>query len=180
MKALFPILIVLLVVGFIVWGFVRKRKQEKAMADAATTNGWTPLSPDLATLGQYVPQYLQDMRAIRTNYDMAYSAKAADYEIIFFQYSYTIVEQTYNAQTNQEERHDVTYTFAVMTAKLKATWPKLLLLHHSFMSKIANFTDHFGLQALSLEGNFNDQFDCYITPNTQVQALSLLTPDVME
>ncbi len=63
---------------------------------------------------------------------------------------------------------------------MPVTEPGILLLHHSFLSKLTNFGASSGLQKISLEGNFDSSYDTYIVPNSQDDALSLLTPDVMQ
>jgi len=110
---------------------------------------------------------------------MAYRAVIDGVTIVFFQYQYTEQQMEYNAESHTEEQRSVTYTFTIINAEINKTVPAILLLHHSLLSKLASLGEHSGMQQLQLEGDFNKHFDCYITPNDQVNALSLLAPDVM-
>jgi len=178
-------------VGLIVYGFVVKRKREEAMADLAAQKGWMPLGNQPDGLRQYLPLYLQGLGEggfvfqngfthYTDAFDMAYQATINDAQIVFFQYQYTEYYFEFDPVTNQQHERSETHYFIVVNAAVGNTMPVVLLLHHSFLSKLTSFSEHTGLQSLSLEGDFNKYFDTYITPDSQVDALTLLTPDTME
>lgn len=181
------VIVVLAFVGLIVYGIISKRKREQAMAALAAKNGWTALGNDEVTLSGYLPEFVRmlgqqgygfgSFNRNTVSYDMAYQATAGSHKAVFFQYQYT--EYRRSADPNTPDT-STTYTFTVLNLAMPVAEPTILLLHHSFLSKLANFGLHHGLQKLSLEGDFNDTYDTYIQPNDQVNALSLLTPDVME
>lgn len=162
------------ILGVVGYGFIRRIRQRKAMAVWALQNGWQSLQLSDGVLASYLPDYLQDAGDWH-HYDMAYSGTYKSAPFILFQYNYTV-----RSQDGDGRDTSTTYYYAVVSTTVKQTWPKLLLMHHSFLSKIAGFLNHLGLQPLSLEGDFNQHFDCYITKDTQIQALSLLTPDTMQ
>lgn len=188
MQVAVPVIVVLAVIVFIVYAVIAKRKREKAMAETAAQQGWTALSNDTASLAPYLPQYIQmlgqqnyglsgSFSRSHVSYDMAYRAAVANHSVVFFQYEYT--EYNRNIDPNQPESSTTCY-FTIVHATMPTSLPTVLLLHHTFLSKLVNFGLHAGLQKIDLEGNFNDSYDTYITPGGQVEALSLLTPDVME
>lgn len=191
MGILFTIAVFAAVIGAVVYGIMTKRKREKAMAAYAMQQGWTALGNDAFTLNQYLPQYIQN-QGQRTDYDMAYQATVNGVQLVFFQYSYTEysgggVQVSNNVSIGigggsaQNSGASQTYTFTVVHAALTKNHPNLLLLHHTMLlTKLRNSIEGAGLQKLSLEGDFNDYFDTYIAPGTEVEALSLLTPDVMQ
>ena len=157
------------------------------MAALAARNGWTALGNDGVTLSGYLPEFVRMLgqqgygfgsyTRNTVSYDMAYEATVGSHKAVLFQYQYTEYRQSTDPNTPDTS---TTYTFTVLNLAMPVTEPTILLLHHSFMSKLANFGLHHGLQKLSLEGDFDDSYDTYIQPNDQVNALSLLTPDVME
>lgn len=181
----------LLIMAVIVYSFVAKRKREQAMAAYAAQHGWTALDNRAEVLQQYLPRYLQGlgqngfsfqvgMSRTTESYDMAYQAVIEGHQTVIFQYQYTEYYSTYDAATQQQQEQSTTHYFTVINTTLPVTLPTILLLHHNFISKLATMGDHNGLQAINLEGDFNKYFDMYITPNSQTEALSLLTPDTME
>ncbi|MEO6761538.1 MAG: hypothetical protein ABI220_04160 [Candidatus Saccharimonadales bacterium] len=173
--------------GLFAYRVISKRKREQAMATLAAKNGWTALANDAAALNGYLPGYILglgqqgygfgDFTSSSESYDMAYQAIVGTNQAVFFQYIYTEYHQSFNQ--DQQETSD-THTFTVINVAMPVSEPVIMLLHHSFISKMANFGLHSGLQKLSLEGDFNQAYDTYITPHDEVNALSLLTPDVME
>lgn len=191
MGAAIFIIFIVVFIALAVFGILQKKRREKAMADLAAQRGWTALGNSPATLGQYLPQYLQGLgqdgfgfrggfTRTSVDYDMAYQAKVGGNDVVFFQYQYTEYYYDFDPQTGTQQERSETHYFIVLSAALVRTLPTILLLHHSFLSKLATFGEHTGLQSLSLEGDFNQHFDTYITPDSQVEALSLLTPDTME
>jgi len=180
------IVIVIAFIGLITYGIISQRKRREAMQALASKNGWTPLSNDESTLLQYLPQYIQLLGQqsygfggyTRTNssYDMAYKAAIGSHTAVVFQYTYTEYHQS--ADPEQSEQSTTT-CFSILNISLPVVEPTVLLLHHSFASKLINFGLHNGLQKINLEGNFNQYYDTYISPNGQVEALSVFTPDII-
>jgi hypothetical protein len=184
------VVIVIAFIGLIAYGIISKRKREQAMAGLATQQGWTALSNDAVTLNQYLPQYVQMLgqqnygfgvgfHRSSNSYDMAYQAKIGDHSAVLFQYQYTEYHYVNDGQGGNNEQSQ-TYYFTIVNVTMPVAEPTILLLHHSFMSKLSNFGLHSGMQQISLEGDFNQSYDTYIAPDSQVAVLSLLTPDVME
>jgi hypothetical protein len=175
--------------GLFAWALVAKRKRQEAMATLASQQGWTALAND-TSLAQYLPTYLQGLgrqwgiagntRRTEAAYDMAYQATVASRPVVFFQYEYTEFVREYDPATETSQEQAYSYFFIVLHASLPASFTNILLLQRSFLSKLKNFGEHSGLQQIRLEGDFNKTFDTYIAPNSQVEALSLLTPDVMQ
>lgn len=178
MGTLFFVVILVAVIGLFIFRLVTKRKREQGMAAMAAQRGWTALGNDATTLMPYLPQYLQNLGE-KTAVDMAYKVVADGIEIVFFQYQYTVYTTEYNATTHTEQQQSDTSTFTVVHTQLAKSYPNVLLLHHTFMSKLATITEHWGLQKLSLEGDFNEHYDSYIAPGSEIEALTLLAPDVM-
>jgi hypothetical protein len=187
----FFLIIIMLFVAITVYGVLANRRREQAMAALATQRGWTALGNQASTLRLYLPQYLQGLgqngltfSSSTTNttesYDMAYEATVGNTKVVFFQYQYTEYFSGYDASTHQQQETSQTHYFIVLNTTLSRSLPTILLLHHSFISKLTSFGQHSGLQPIALEGDFNKHFDTYITPNSQAEALSLLTPDTME
>lgn len=181
----------IVVVGLIAYGLMAKRKREKAMAELASQNGWAPLGNQGELLYQYLPQYLQGLgqggysfrntfNRTTDSYDMAYQANIDDREVVFFQYQYTEYYFEYDPVSHEERETSETHSFIIINVAIAKTLPTVLLIHHNLLSRLTSFTEHIGMQSLSLEGDFNKYFDTYITPNGQIEALSLLTPDTME
>ena len=179
--------VVIGLVGLIVYGIISKRKRERAMLSLATKNGWIALGKDDAALRQYLPQYIGMLgqqnygfgsySRTHSSYDMAYQATIGNHTAVMFQYEYT--EYQSNADPQQPET-STTRFFTILNVTMPFAEPTILLLHHDFVSKLVNLGLHTGLWRIGLEGNFNQYYDTYIMPNGQVEALSILTPDVME
>lgn len=182
--------IFILFAGLTVYVVLAKKRREKAMAEFAVQQGWTPVN-DPASLYQCLPQYLQglgqngygfrgDFTRTVDSFDMAYQANVNNVPSVFFQYTYTEYYFDYDPATNQQRETSESHSFTVVNASISKMVPTILLLHHSFISKLATIGQHAGLQPISLEGDFNKTFDTYIVPNGQDEALSLLSPDTME
>ena len=182
--------IFILFVALTIYVVLAKKRREKAMAEFAIQHGWTPVN-DPSSLYQYLPQYLQglgqngygfrgDFTRTINSFDMAYQANMNNIPSVFFQYTYTEYYFDYDPATNQQRETAESHSFTVVNASLSNMVPTILLLHHSFISKLATIGQHTGLQSVSLEGDFNKIFDTYITPNGQDEALSLLSPETME
>jgi len=111
---------------------------------------------------------------------MAYQLTLEQIPFVFFQYTYTEHYDEYDSQTGRMERRSRSFTFTVVHAGLTKTVPTILLLHHNFLSKLTAAIESWGMQRLSLEGDFNSHFDTYINKGTEIEALTILQPDVME
>jgi hypothetical protein len=170
--------IVVGVIGIGVYAYISNRKRHEAMADLALKQGWTALATTPLALSQYLPHYLLN-DGQNPRYDMAYQAVTNGSTQTFFQHQYTTYNEVYDQQTQTMRREAETHTFTIVNATLAKPQPSVMLLHHSLLSKLANFSDTRGMQRVQLEGDFNKSFDTYMLPDQQVEALSLLTPDVM-
>ncbi|HWB38835.1 MAG TPA: hypothetical protein VG604_01185 [Candidatus Saccharimonadales bacterium] len=196
------LLFVAAVGSFYIFKYLRIRKREEAMAAFALQQGWTPLGNDAATLTQYLPSYLRQAASMATSnatalnlnsillnslsgsdsridFDMAYQANIDQVTLVFFQYQITEYTHSRNPRTGSEETHSHTTTYVVICAGLNKVQPNVLLLHHSLLSKFDDIGKHGGMQQLHLEGDFNKEYDTYTVPHGEVDALTLLTPDVM-
>jgi hypothetical protein len=143
-------------------------KQKQAMESLATKNGWQELSLDDTTLSSFVPTYLNNSESIGHKYRMAYKAQ----DIVFFRYENQVKVHTIN---NDSASND-TASSAITAFEVPQNFQELLILHHS---KIDNTNFHPNLDKINLEGNFSSIFDVYAPRGTEVEALSLLTPDIM-
>lgn len=179
MSVLVFVVVFVAVIGLFAYGIVAKRKREQAMAAFAAKQGWSALGNDPASLSQYLPAYLLN-RGQNPVYDMAYRATIEGTGLTFFQYEYTEYHEEYDPQTHTMERRAQQFYFTVLQAPLAHPQPTVVLLHHTLLGKLADIGEHSGLTRLTLEGDFNKDFDTYMAPNGQVETLSLLTPDVME
>lgn len=183
----FIIIFVIVVIGLVAYGLISNKKRRQAMAELAVKNSWTPLANDETTLNKYLPQYLQTLGQLgyglggsartQSGFDMAYQTSTNGHSVVLFQYEYT--EYSRGTDPSQPEQSTTRY-FTVLSITMPVNEPTVLLMHHGFMSKLSNFNATTGLQQLTLEGSFNEYYDTYTTPDSQVAALSLLTPDVME
>jgi len=181
------VVIAIVIIGAIVYGILSKRHRQQAMAALAAQKGWTALSNDDATLSSYLPTYIRmlgqqnfgmsNFSRTTSAYDMAYQANISGHSAVLFQYQYT--EYSQNIDPQQPAQSTVCY-FTVLSLAMPVAEPTIMLLHHNFLSKLNNFGLHQNLEKINLEGDFNQYYDTYIAPNSQVEALSLLTPDVME
>lgn len=167
------------VIGVLVYSIVAKHKREQAMAAYVAQQGWTALGNNISDLSQYLPSYLLN-RGQNPTFDMAYRATVDGTTLNFFQYCYTEYRQDYDPQTHTAQQRAQQYYFTVVQAPLAHPQPTVVLLHHTLLGKFADIGEHSGLTRLTLEGDFNKDFDTYMTPNGQVETLSLLTPDIMQ
>jgi hypothetical protein len=81
-------------------------------------------------------------------------------------------------------RDQHTYNRAVFSVNFSITTPVFLLRRHKRFPILTeegeSLKSHGYTQKLGLEGNFDDHFQVFIQPNSQVEVLTVLTPNVME
>jgi len=162
-SVVFIILIVILAIA--------SYRQKKALVAMAAKNGWQPLSPDDNTLSNYVPDYIK-RRQTGHSYSQAYKAQVNSQDVVFFRYSYQMPSYT----INDEHAGDSWVSCAIVAFEVPQTFHPLLVLYHSVFDSLGR---HPGMPKLTLEGDFGKHFDTYAPTGSEVEALSLLTPDLM-
>ena len=170
--------ILLTVVALIVYSIRRTIQNRKALAALAVAQGWTALPADSSALYGYLPKYLQN-HGERQSYDTAYQATVEGIPVTFFHFQYIDFVEEYDEQTQAMQRREQSHDFNVFHATMTESYPSVLLLKHGLLSRLANLDESWGMQHINLEGDFNKHFDVYITKGTQIEALTLLTPEVM-
>lgn len=175
--AIFGLIVIVALVAA-AYSLYRRRKNQQAMVLLAAPKGWQPLPLDFLTLSQSLPSYLVN-RGVDQQFDLAFQTVIDGVSVKFFHFQYSIITTATDPQTGATTTDRQTYDHNVFQATLEKSYPQVLLMPHGMFSRIANLDEAHGLQRISLEGNFNDHFDTYIAPNSQIEALSLLAPDVM-
>lgn len=164
----------LVIAVFMIAAYV-KRRREQAMAIYAAGQGWQALAADGATLAGFLPQALAG-RGDDHRFDMAYSLKIGDYPAAVFQYQYDEHTESYDPATRMPERQTQTFSFAVLTFTLPQTFLPLYVQRHTLLSGLGGYERQ---EKLQVEGDFNKHFEVYTPQGTEVEALAVLTPDLM-
>lgn len=77
-----------------------------------------------------------------------------------------------------------TFNRAVMALNFQTQLPAFVLKRHSLLASLNDEGESMRMagyaEKLDLEGDFDKYFRVYLVPNTQVEVLSILTPDVMQ
>jgi hypothetical protein len=109
----------------------------------------------------------------RRFYDIV-SGTYQNWDFNLFMYKYTI----------GYGRNSQTYDRAVMEVNFNIELPSFVLRRHKIMGILEEEGEslrRFGYtEKINLEGDFNKHFEVFIKPNSQVDVLSILTPDIME
>lgn len=154
-----------------IWlSYYLKRKREEAMAAFALAQGWQALSNDGVTLSKFLPEALTG-KGENPQYDMAYGFKIGQSDAVIFQYQYEI--HTTDAQGRSETQ---IYSFGVLTFSVGPTFTPLYIQKHTFLGGLGGYEHQ---EKLQVEGDFNKHFEVYTPQGKEVEALSLLTPDIM-
>ena len=102
------------------------------------------------------------------------SGRYADSTFMLFLYEYTI---GYGRSSQSFHR-------AVMSIKYNQPLPAFVLRRHSFFQILEeegeSLRSHGYTEKINLEGDFNRHFQVFIRPDSQIDVLSILTPDVMQ
>ena len=81
-------------------------------------------------------------------------------------------------------RNSQTYNRAVMAVNFNVALPAFVLRRHKLFQILEeegeSFKSNGYTEKVNLEGDFSEHFQVYIKPNSQVDVLSILSPDVME
>lgn len=150
-------------VGFVIFAWVRAREHKRAIEQFAAINQLVALDAD--TMSASIPLCFKDV-----GYDyqqrFGYTFPLDNRSCNIFEFEYT----TGSGKSRQ------THTNTIMTFALDAALP------HMFLDGKQNGVNYAysGSQRLQLEGDFNDYFSLYIPDGSQVEALSVFTPDVMQ
>jgi hypothetical protein len=149
-------------------------RKKRVLEKLAIKRGWQPVDPSDPVVTDFVPYYLR-----RLGYDgiinLAYLAQVNGHNIVFCRYSYREkpIEVNMNNQIVSEGQL-IEYSISGLDVA-QMFKPILVLKHH----KISNVGLHDGLEKLNLEGDFDKFFDVFIPKGSEVDALSVLTPDIM-
>jgi hypothetical protein len=114
------------------------------------------------------------------NFGSAYTAVIRGSNIGFFQYDLTEYYAVENPLSGNENEVSTTMNFIVGYVDLAKDVTDVVMVHRSLLDRLNSFGKYKDMQKLELEGDFNDNYDTYILPGTQDDALELLTPDTME
>lgn len=165
-----------LVILIAIYAIYKGRQHDKAIENHASQQGWQRIT-DQNTLKSLTPPFTHNVGG-RELFKHAYKAQLGEHEVLLYHYTRTLdsegmvsySDDLSNAAPNQ------TYEFAVICFTVARPFEKLLLLPRLL---IVNTGLHKGLQKYNLEGDFSKYFDVYAPPDTQIETLSTLTPDVM-
>lgn len=78
----------------------------------------------------------------------------------------------------QQGRNTATYRYSILDLALPALTPHILIRHKSRLGQWDAVATQ-DLAQLQLEGDFNDKLEVWVAKGNEVQALTVLTPDVM-
>lgn len=137
--------------------------QGESIETFAQKNGFKPLSDD--KLAELLPPCLLmvgENPSQSNGYEIAYN----NHEYWLYDYSVWVPGYKFKQR----------YTFSVMAFSLKKTYPHIYLDGH----QNGNFLAYSSDQQIELEGDFNEAFSLYVPNGEQIDALSIITPDVMQ
>ena len=125
------VLLVLVVVAVVAFAARIKWRQARVLEVLATQLGWVPLSCDSATLGQYLPLYLQvlyergsgvhvsaSFSRCDETYSDGYSAVIGDHQVVFFKYELTEYYVEDDPVVGQPREKTTTSHFIVFSTEL--------------------------------------------------------------
>lgn len=72
------------------------------------------------------------------------------------------------------------YNYKVIRINLDKYFPQIILDNHRSNTIITGFASEYGLVEIELEGDFSKYFKVFIERNDTIDALSILSPDVMQ
>jgi hypothetical protein len=162
---------------------IAQAQRAQIVAGYAAAQGWTQISADDATLGQYVPSVLRDQNQTGHMYASAYEFTLNASPARVFQYTYYAPVLEVNAHGSSSGRHlsPEYYQSPESYYIIAAIIPKPLA--PLYVEKYGMFSQHIGYEHqenLSLEGDFSKFFSVYIPKGQELEALQLLQPDVMQ
>ncbi len=151
------------IVTLIVGSLILKGRHEKAVQQFALVNGWK-LSAE-GVLSDTLPSALRGMGSQR--FANGYMGQVAGRDVLVYEFSYTT--------GSGKDSH--TYPFTIACIGTKNNYPELFIDSHAN----GQDTAYYGLdQKIKLEGNFDKYFSLFAAKGQQVDALSIVTPDIME
>jgi len=159
------------IAGIMIWyARIKKKFEDQFLSQFATANGYT-----FVPTGQLNEIYGEffNIGYNRQVYDVV-SGLYQNHPLRLFLYQYTV----------GSGRSQVTYRKTILEVDFGANLPHVLVSNQFGGSWIkrdisAEWNKQPGLERLHVEGEFDKKFGTYITTGQQVEALEILTPDVM-
>lgn len=161
--------LLLIILAFIARAIYQIYVKSKKFKRLSRVREWQPIDDDDPILKDFVPDFLR-IHNRAEEYSTAYLARLNNLNIVFFHYLFTEVEFYRNMP---EEEKPKSYTLCAV--ELPQTFDPILALTHHSLSLFAGSD----LEKIKLEGDFNEYFSVLIPKDSEVDALSILTPDVM-
>jgi hypothetical protein len=162
--AVWLIICVLTIVSLIAYAFVAsERSIKKGIRLFAETNNFSSLSRE--EMVKLLPPSLQD-NGINQKYKNGYEGNVVGTKLYLFDYSYDI--------SSTSRKGSKSYGIAALITEKPYA--------HMYLDGKGNYKNNTykSQQKISLEGNFDKYFDLYALDEGNIEALSFLTPDVME
>jgi len=143
----------------------RDQKYEKSLwIDFAQVNGWTIDST--TPVEELIPPSMQFGHSRK--FSPIIQAQLDQFNCQLFSYNTTV----------GGGKSSRTYSYAVVRLQLPTSLPHMLLLSQKGTAVLGR--DLANRQDVQLEGNFNDYFKLQIEQGQQIDALTVITPDVMQ
>jgi hypothetical protein len=117
-----------------------------------------------------VPDFLKIYNRVE-NFSLGFKAHVNDQEMVFFHYLFSEVELERNGA--KEERPK---PYTICAVEVTQNFDPILALTRRSLALFGRSD----LEKLALEGDFDNYFSILIPKGSEVDALSVLTPDVME
>ncbi len=151
--------------GYVVFVYLQVvRLQNQAWQNFAAQNGWQFLP--VADAVALAPPSLQFGHGAKAMFII--DAQVGDISFQLFLYS---------TMQRDFQGRDYKYGYTVARVSLPKSLPHIVLLAKKGTGTRPQFADH---ETVQLEGNFNDYFKLQIERGQEIDALSVITPDIMQ
>lgn len=167
------LIFIVVIVVLAVYGNKRRIRREQAMSDYAAGQGWQPIAQPESAVAGLLPDALRGI-GFSERYDMAYQLTVNSHKSTVFEYEY---EQHTQGYGTSDTRMNQVYSFAVVNVTHPQKFDSLYVRRRDWGDHTAAYKDG---QKLQLEGDFGKSFDVYAPNGTQIDALDILTPDIMQ
>ena len=168
----------LAIAGLIIFAVRKNRQLQKAAVAFAADNGWQVLAakPDIR-IASITPQ---DNATTVSIPGAVISGKLDGCDFWSYQYRCTTRQRTIDAQGNPTTQSS-TVEYHVLTVALPGPLP-VFFLDSQMDGNQEQRSGWLGgtMQRLSLEGNFDNFFRLYQQPGSQIDVLSIITPEFMQ
>jgi hypothetical protein len=135
---------------------------QEAIQEFASVNGFTPMSE--VEMADRIPPCLMNAGDN--------PKQANGYDIPHKGHEYSLFDHSF---TRGSDKYKQRFTFSVLTFTTKKAFPHIYLDGH----QNGNLGTYSASQKIELEGDFNESFSLYVPNGEQINALSIISPDVM-